>query len=210
MIKVLVADDHAVVRRGLRQIVEETTDIIIFGEASDGMEVLKKVRSGKYDVVVLDISMPGKSGLDVLSHIRIEYPNIPVLILSIHSEEQYAVRLLKAGASGYLSKEHAPSELVKAIRQVSQGKKYITPVVAEKLAYNLQGDFPNQPHESLSDREFEVLCLIASGKTAKQIAEELCLSVKTVATYRSRIFKKMRMETSKQLIHYAVKNKLVD
>lgn len=210
MIKVLIADDHAVVRRGIKQIISETSDMIISGEASNGLELLNKVKKGTYDVLVLDISMPGKGGLDVMRELKTLKPRLPVLVLSIHPEEQYAVRLLKAGASGYLSKDRAPDELVSALRKISQGKKYITSIVAEKLASDLEIDSKKPLHEHLSDREFQIMCLIASGKTVKEIAYELFLSVKTISTYRSRVMEKMRMRTNAQLTHYAVKNGLVD
>ena len=210
MIKVLVADDHAVVRKGLKQIISETPDMIVSGEASNGLEVIKKIKSGKYDVVVLDISMPGKSGLDVLREIKTLNLNLPVLILSMHPEDQYAVRLLQSGASGYLSKERAPRELVTAIRKVSQGGKYITSNVAEELASEIEFDYTIPPHERLSNREFQVMCLIASGKTVTEIAHELFLSAKTISTYRSRILLKMRMSSNAQLTHYAVKNGLIE
>jgi two-component system invasion response regulator UvrY len=210
MIKILIADDHAIVREGLKQILAETSDMIVADEAADGQEVLEKIRKNRYDVVVLDISMPGKCGLDILKQLSYEKLSIPVLVLSMHSEEQYAIRVLKAGASGYLTKESAPEELIKAIRKVSQGGKYITPTLAEKLALELQLNVENPPHKRLSDREYQVLCMIANGKAVKDIAAELCLSEKTISTYRSRILEKMKMKTNAELIHYAIKNKLID
>lgn len=210
MIKVLIADDHAVVRRGLKQILEETRDIVVKGEATNATEVLEKIRcSAPWDVVVLDITMPGRSGLDILKDIRLEQPKLPVLILSMHSEDQYAVRVLKAGAAGYLTKESAPDELVKAIRKVVSGGKYVSPTLAEKLATQVDIDAAQPLHHSLSDREHEVLCLLASGKTPTQIAGDLRLSIKTVSTYRTRILEKMRLKTSAELMHYAIKNGLV-
>jgi two-component system invasion response regulator UvrY len=210
MIKILIADDHAIVREGLKQILAETSDMIVADEAADGKEVLEKIRKNRYDVVVLDISMPGKCGMDILKQLSYEKLNLPVLVLSMHSEEQYAIRVLKAGASGYLTKESAPDELIKAIRKVSQGGKYITSTLAEKLALELHANAEKPPHKMLSDREYQVLCLIANGKAVKDIARELCLSEKTISTYRSRILEKMKMKTNAELIHYAIKNKLID
>jgi DNA-binding NarL/FixJ family response regulator len=210
MIKILIADDHPVVRKGLKEIIQATPDMTVSGEASDGQEVLEKVMKIDFDVVVLDIAMPGRSGLDILKELKSEKPELPVLILSIHPEEQYAVRVLKAGASGYLTKDSAPDELITAIRKVSRGKKYISASLAEKLAYDLEIGAEKPLHETLSDREYEVMCLIASGKTVKEIAEQLFLSGKTISTYRSRILEKMKMRSSAELTHYAIKQELVD
>lgn len=210
MIKILIADDHAIVREGLKQILLESPDLVVVAEASTGQEVLDKVAKNDLDLVVLDISMPGRGGMDILKEIKSLKPKLPVLILSMYPEEQYAVRVLKSGASGYLTKESAPVELVKAIRQISQGKKYISPSLAEKLAVDLEVSPDKPPHETLSDREYQVMCMIASGKTLKEIADELSLSIKTISTYRSRILEKMNMRTNAELTHYAVKNRLVD
>jgi two-component system invasion response regulator UvrY len=210
MIKIFIADDHAIVREGLKQIVAETTDMAVTDEADTGHEVLEKVSENDYDVVVLDITMPGLNGLDALKQLRSQRPDLPVLVLSIHPEEQYAVRVLKAGASGYLTKESAPDELISAIRKVSMGGKYVTPSLAEKLASDLVADGKKPLHETLSDREYQVLCMIASGKTVTEIAEELFLSEKTISTYRSRILEKMKMKTNAELIHYAIKHGLVE
>ena len=210
MIKILIADDHPVVRKGLKDIIQATPDMTVSGEASDGQEVLENVRKIDFDVVVLDIAMPGRSGLDILKELKSGKPELPVLILSIHPEEQYAVRVLKAGASGYLTKDSAPDELITAILKVSRGKKYISASLAEKLAYDLEIGAEKPLHETLSDREYEVMCMIASGKTVKEIAEELYLSVKTISTYRSRILEKMKMKSSAELTHYAIKQGLVD
>jgi len=210
MLKVLIADDHPVVREGLKQIVTETQDMVVAGEANNGQEVLNKIREGDYDVIVLDITMPGRNGMDVLRQLRSERPRLPVLILSIHSEEQYALRALRAGASGYLTKESAPDELVVAIRKVSWGGKYISSSLAEKLAFKLEIGREEAPHETLSDREYQVMCMIASGKTVKEIAQELSLSEKTISTYRSRILEKMKMKNNAELTYYAIKNQLVD
>jgi DNA-binding NarL/FixJ family response regulator len=210
MIKVLIADDHAIVRSGLKQILDETNgEIQVQGEAANGREVLEKIHAQDWDVLVLDITMPGRSGLDILKDIRQLKPKLPILILSMHAEEQFATRMLKAGASGYLNKESAPEELVKAIRKVYGGGKYVSPAQAERMVSELTSDTGKAPHELLSDREYEILCLIASGKTATQIAKQLCLSVKTVSTYRTRILDKMKLETNAQLTHYAIKGGLV-
>jgi len=210
MIRVLIADDHAIVRVGLKQILSETLDLVVTGEACDGLEVLEKVRTNPYDVVVLDVSMPGLNGIDVLKELKYEKAELPVLILSMHSEEQYAIRLLKAGAAGYLTKDRAPEELVAAIHRVALGRKYVTASLAEKLADSLDEDMAKQPHETLSDREYQVLCQITLGKSMKEIGDELHLSIKTISTYRSRILEKMRMKSNAELIHYVIKNKLLD
>jgi two-component system invasion response regulator UvrY len=210
MIKILIADDHAIVREGLKQILSESPDLVVVAEASTGQEVLEKIGKNDLDLVVLDIAMPGRGGLDILKEIKSQRPRLSVLMLSMYPEEQYAVRVLKSGASGYLTKESAPAELVRAIRQISQGKKYISPSLAEKLAIDLEISPDRPPHETLSDREYQVMCMIASGKTLREIADGLSLSIKTISTYRSRILEKMNMKTNAELTHYAIKNKLVD
>ncbi len=210
MIKILIADDHAIVREGLKQILSENPDLVVVAEASTGQEVLEKISKNDLDLVVLDIAMPGRGGLDILKEIKTQRPRLSVLMLSMYPEEQYAVRVLKSGASGYLTKESAPAELVKAIRQISQGKKYISPSLAEKLAVDLEISPDRPPHETLSDREYQVMCMIASGKTLREIADGLSLSIKTISTYRSRILEKMNMKTNAELTHYAIKSKLVD
>jgi DNA-binding NarL/FixJ family response regulator len=210
MIKILIADDHAIVREGLKQILSENTDLVVVAEASTGQEVIDKISKNDLDLVVLDIAMPGRGGLDILKEIKSLRPRLSVLMLSMYPEEQYAVRVLKSGASGYLTKESAPAELVKAIQQISQGKKYISPSFAEKLAGNLEISLEGPPHETLSDREYQVMCMIASGKTLREIADGLSLSIKTISTYRSRILEKMNMKTNAELTHYAIKNRLVD
>ena len=210
MIKILIADDHAIVREGLKRIVAETADMAVADEAISGHEVLEKVRNNEYDVVILDISMPGRGGVDILKQLKGQKPHLPILILSMHPEEQYAVRVLKAGAAGYLTKESAPDELITAIKRVSRGRKYVSPSLAEKLAFDLERDTERPYHETLSDREYQVLCMIASGKRVQEIAEELCLSVKTVSTYRSRILEKMKMKNNAELMRYAIKHGLVD
>ncbi len=208
--KVLIADDHAIVRRGLKLILSEEFDRIIFGEARTGQEVLDLVWKQDWDIVVLDITMPGRSGLEVLKELKQLRPKLPVLILSMHSEDQFGMRVLKAGAAGYMTKENVPEELVKAIKKVLAGGKYISPGLAEQLAFNLEEDTGRPPHEKLSDREYQVMCMIASGRTVKEIADELALSIKTISTYRTRILEKLKMKSSAELTYYAVKNKLVD
>jgi DNA-binding NarL/FixJ family response regulator len=210
MLRILIADDHPIVRQGLRQIITETSDMVVADEASNGWEALSKVRASYYDVVLLDISMPGLYGLDIIRQLKNERPGLPVLILSIHPEEQYAVRAFRAGASGYLTKESAPDELLAAIQKVSIGGKYVSSSLAEKLASDLETGAEQLPHETLSDREYQVMCMIAVGKTVTKIAEELSLSAQTVSTYRSRILGKMRMRNSAELTYYAIKNRLVD
>ena len=212
MIRVLIADDHAVVRQGLKQILGDTPEMVVAGEATNGQEVLDKVRAEAWDIVVLDISMPDRSGLDILKELQSERPKLPVLVLSMYSEDQFAVRVLKAGARGYLTKDSAPDDLVKAIRKVVSGGTYVSGFLAEKLAMEIGigTDSSKLPHETLSDREFQVLRLIAAGKSVKEIAAELYLSVKTVSTYRARLLLKMNLETNAELIHYAVQNRLID
>jgi two-component system invasion response regulator UvrY len=210
MIRILMADDHAIVRAGLKQIVSDEPDMVVAGEADSGPTVLDMARKADWDVVLLDIKMPGRGGLDILKQLHDERPRLPVLILSIYPEEQFAVRCLKAGASGYLTKESAPDELVAAIRKVTEGGIYITRSFAEKLALALQTVPGQLPHEILSDREHQVMLLIASGKTVSKIAEQLSLSPKTIHTYRSRILEKMRMKTNAEIMHYAIKHGLVE
>jgi len=210
MIKILIADDHPIVRKGLKDIIEEIPDMAVGGEASNGQEALEKVRKGDFDIVVLDISMPGGNGLDILKQLKDEKPELSVLVLSMYPEEQYAVRVLRAGASGYLTKESAPEELIAAIRKASTGGKYISSSLAEKLAFDLEIDAEKPLHETLSDREYQVMRMIASGKTGKEIGEELFLSVKTISTYRARILEKMEMKSNAELTHYAIKYRLVE
>lgn len=210
MIKVIIVDDHSVVRKGLRQIIEETNDIVVADEASSGYELLERIREKNYDVVMLDISMPGKDGLDTLKEIKYFKPDIKVLMFTVYPEEQYAVRVLKAGAYGYINKESEPEEIIGAIRKVSQGRKYVSPELAELLASNIGASSETAKHETLSDREFQVMCMIASGKTVREIAEELSLSINTISTYRIRILEKMNMKSNAELTHYAIKNNLVE
>jgi two-component system, NarL family, invasion response regulator UvrY len=209
VLRILVADDHAVVRAGIKQILAGTSDIVVGGEASDGNQALNQARTAAYDLVLLDIAMPGMNGLEVLKQLKSERPGLPVLMLSMYPEEQFAVRTLKAGASGYLTKQSAPNELIAAIRKVCRGGKYVTSSLAESLAVYLEADSDRPPHELLSDREYEVMLMIASGKTVKMIAEELSLSVKTISTNRSRALRKMGMKTNAELTYYAIKHGLV-
>jgi DNA-binding NarL/FixJ family response regulator len=210
MINVVVIDDHAVVREGLKRIISENPGMVVSGEAGDGFEAMEVVKSNPCDVVLLDITMPNKNGLDVLKQIRSESPRLPVLVLSMHAEDQYAIRVLRAGAAGYLTKESAPAKLVQAIRKVVRGGKYVSQSLAEKLVFDLDTDIDKVPHETLSDREFQVLCMIASGKTVGDIAEELALSVKTISTYRVRILEKLQMKNNAEITRYAIKQGLVD
>jgi two-component system invasion response regulator UvrY len=209
MLRILIADDHTVVRKGLRQILLEEFPSAEIIETSDAATLFLKVLREEWDVVITDISMPDKSGLEVLQQIRRDYPKLPVLILSAHSEDQYAIRSLKAGASGYLCKDSASEELVIAIRRILMGKKYITASLAEKLAFHLDQESDRPPHENLSDREFEVMKFIAGGKVVSEIAAQLCLSVTTISTYRARILTKMNMKTNYDLTRYAMENNLL-
>jgi two-component system, NarL family, invasion response regulator UvrY len=208
-INVLIVDDHAIVRQGLKLLLDGLPDMQVGGEAGNVSDAKRLIEKGAWDAVLLDISLPGKSGLELLALLRAEHPGIPVLVLSMYPEDQYALRVLKAGASGYLTKESAPEQLVGAIRRVAKGGKYISQATAEKLAGSLVSQAGIALHESLSDREFEILCLIASGKSVTQIALEIHLSVKTVSTYRSRIMAKTGLRNNAEITHYAIKNHLV-
>jgi two-component system invasion response regulator UvrY len=209
-LRILIADDHAIIRKGLRQILLEEYPSAIITEAKDAEDAIKSTLNVQYDVVICDLSMPGRSGLDVVEHVKQNYPKLPVLILSIHPEEQYAVRALKAGAAGYLSKDTATEELVKAVQKVLQGRKYISASLAEKLAFDLDMDTSKPCHELLSNREIHVFRLIADGKSITDIAEQLSLSITTVSTYRARIMLKMNMNTNAELIKYGIEHKLID
>lgn len=209
MIRVLIADDHAIVREGLKQIVADTDDIVVAGEAASGHDVLDFARRNACDVVLLDIAMPGKDGLNTLKELKVEKPHLPVLVLSMYPEQQYAVRLLKAGASGYLTKESAPEELVAAIRKVAKKGRYVSAALAERLAFLLDGGAAGAPHERLSDREYQVMLMLSSGKTAGEVAGEMCLSVKTISTYRVRALEKMDMRTNAEFAFYAMKEGLL-
>ena len=210
MIKVLIADDHPIVRHGLRQILSGIPDMEVAGEAVNAQETLDLVRLGGWDVLVLDITMPDRSGFDILKELKHEQPRLPVMILSIHAEEQLAVRVLKAGAAGYLTKENAPDELVKAIRKVVGGGKYVSSNLAESLAAALDTTTDRPRHKALSDREFQVMQMMASGKTLAEIAEILSLSAKTVSTCRTRLLEKMDLKTNAEIIRYAIENGLIE
>lgn len=209
MIRILLADDHAIVRAGLRELLTATGDITVAAEATNGSEVLAAVRAGAFDVAVLDMSMPGRSGIELIKLVKTEQPRVRVLVLSMHSEEQYAVRALKAGASGYLTKETAADELVAAIRRIAAGGAYVTPETAERLVLE-NGPDQAEPHTLLSDREYQVFRMICLGRSITQIADELSLSVKTVSTHKTRILQKMRVESAAELVRYAVKHRLID
>lgn len=209
-IKIIIADDHAIVREGLKQIVAEEKDMIVCGEAEDAASLMELLKIEKWSIVVLDINMPGKSGLEALKDIKQFYPELPVLILSMFSEDQYGLRAIKAGASGYLKKVSAPTELVNAIRKIVSGRKYINPSLAEKLAENIGNEKNNFLHEKLSDREYQIMCNIALGKSAEEIAEELSLSINTIYTYRNRILEKMSLKSNVELTQYAIQNKLIE
>jgi two-component system invasion response regulator UvrY len=210
MIKILIADDHTLFRKGLKHILSEYPDLVVTDEASNGQEVLDKIWHNDYDMVLLDITMPGMTGLEALKQLKNDRPKLPVLVLSMHPEEQYAVRVIRAGASGYLRKESAPDELITAIQKISGGRKYITSSLAERLADDVEPTAEKPLHDTLSDREFEVFRMIAAGKTIKQIAEALFLNARTISTYRSRILEKMQMKTNAELIHYAIKHQILD
>ena len=209
MIRILVADDHAIVRRGLRQIVADESDMEVVSEAQTTQEILDLARQAEWDVIVLNISMPGRGGFEALKALKQTHGKRPVLILSMYPEDQFAVRAFRAGAAGYMTKESAPEDLVQAIRKVVRGGKYVTPSLAEKLAAELGKDDERPPHEALSEREYHVLCLLASGKTVTQIAAEMSLSVKTISTYRARLLEKMRMKTNAEVTRYAIEHRLV-
>lgn len=209
MINVIIADDHPIFREGLKKIISKTHDITVTDEASSGDELLKKIKKNNYDVIILDISIPDKSGLDILKELQNKTQKTPVLILSMHPEDLYAIRALKAGASGYLTKGGDPEELITAIRKVSGGRKYVSPNLAEKLASDLNSNADLPLHEKLSDREYQIMTMLASGKSPKGIAGELFLSLPTISTYRSRILQKMNLKNNAEIIHYAIKNNLV-
>lgn len=213
MLNILIVDDHAIVRRGLREIIQETVSRdTSFDEAASGREALQKTADNAYDLVLLDISMPGRNGLETLKDLKVEKPDLPVLVLSMYPEDQFAMRSYKAGASGYITKESAPEELQVAVGNILQGKKYISPFCSEMLLSELRNERASSetPHMILSNREYHVACLIASGKSLKEISLELALSDKTISTYRSRILNKMNMKTNAELINYAIKHKMVN
>jgi len=209
MIRIIIVDDHPVVRWGLKQILNGEPDVKVVGEAENAQQAFEIIRTIDCDAVVLDISLPGTNGVEILKQLKHEYKELPVLILSVHPEEQYAVRVMRAGASGYLTKESAPDELVRAIRKIISGGKYISSSLAERLITDI--DASGKPrHEKLSDREFGIMRMIAQGKPIKTIGEELCLSEKTVSTYRTRLLEKMNMHTNAEIINYALKNNLIE
>ncbi|MFI5250844.1 MAG: response regulator [Bacteroidota bacterium] len=210
MIRILIADDHVLFREGLKQILSKHSDLVVTDEVGNGKDALDKIWSTDYDVVLLDISMPGQTGWDILSEAKRQKPNLPILILSMHPEDQYAIRMLKAGASGYVSKESVPDELITAIRKVAGGGRYVSLALAEKLAYALNTQSEKMPHQLLSNREFQVMCMLASGKSLKEIADDLSLSEKTITTYRARILEKLQMRNNVELTHYAIQHKLID
>ena len=210
MLKVLVVDDSPLFRRGVKDLVNEGFQGAKIGEAGNAVEMLELLRQRPWDVAVMDISMPGMSGLDALKQVKQELPKLPVLILSMYPEEQYAIRMIKAGADGYLTKSSAPEELVKAITKVREGGKYVSPSLAETLVVTVKSGTAKDPHELLSDREYQVLCLIGSGKTVGEIAERTNLSVSTISTYRARILEKMRMKTNAELTKYVLQQGLVE
>ncbi len=210
MIRIVIADDHAIVRQGLKKILDESIEMKIVAEHTNGADALRWIRANDCDVALLDIAMPGMSGIDVLKQLHEEKPKLPILILSIYPEDQYAVRLIKAGAAGYLTKESAPEVVMEAVRRVAAGKKYISPAVAEMLANEFGAPEGKLPHETLSDREFQIFRLFASARTATEIADTLSLSVKTVSTYRSRILEKMQLRNNAELMRYAVEKHLME
>ncbi len=208
-IRVLIVDDHAIVRQGLKSILSDTEDLVVTGEADCSSRALQKIREDEFEIVLLDVNMPDRNGIDTLKLIKKEFPRLPVLMLSMHAEDQYAIRALRAGAAGYLTKQSAPELLVSAIRQVAAGKKYVSATLAEQLVEAITED-DRPPHERLSDREFQTLVMIATGKTLTQIGEELNLSVKTVSVYRARLLEKMKLKNNAELTHYGLKHGLVD
>lgn len=210
MISILVVDDHALIRKGLKQLLDDTEDIRVTGEAETGMQALNLARDHSYDLVLLDIALPDKNGIDVLKQLKLEQPDIKVIVLSMYPEDQYGVRSLKAGASGYLNKQSAPDQLIGAIRQVLSGKKYIGEIMAEQLLNSMIGNSEELMHQTLSNREYQTLCLIASGKTLSEIAESMTLSPKTVSVYRARMLEKMGFKNNAEAIHYAISYHLVD
>ena len=209
MIRILIVDDHAILRRGLRALLSDEFHGAAFGEAGDAVEALEQLRKKEWDVALLDMTMPGKSGLDLLKELKVEWPRLPVLVLSGHSEDQFAIRVLKAGGAGYMTKESAPEELAKAVRKILAGGRYVSAALAEKLALGVKKDLTRTPHETLSDREYEVMSGIGSGKTVKEIAEELSLSAKTISTYRARVLEKLGVKNSAEIAQYAIRNGLV-
>jgi len=212
MIKVFIVDDHEIIREGLKKILKEESDLIVIGEAQDGVEALEKIQIPDFecDIMLLDMNMPGRSGIDLLSDLKIIKPQLPILVLSIHPEDKFALRTLKAGASGYLCKDTALDELVVAIRKINTKGRYLSPTLAEQLAFDIMPEKDALPHEQLSNRELEIMFMLASGKKVKDIAAELTLSISTVFTYRVRIFEKLKVKNNVELTHYAMTNKLIE
>lgn len=209
MLKVLIADDHPVVRQGVKQILTEELQLKQFDEARNAREVLEKVSRNKWDILILDINLPDMSGLEILRQLKKVHPDLPVLVLTVFDEDQIAIRVLKAGASGFVTKETMPNELIAAVKKIHSGGKYVSPSLAEKLVFNIYTEEEKPVHHKLSNREYQVICLIAAGKSVKQIAEELYLSIQTIRTYRTRILEKMELNTDAELIHYAIQHGLI-
>jgi DNA-binding NarL/FixJ family response regulator len=210
MIKILLADDHPIIIKGLKQIIEEEDDMKVTGEAKNGNEALDLMRKNDYDIAILDITMPKKTGVEVIEEMKYLKKKIPVLVLSVHPEDQFAMRVLKTGAKGYMTKESAPENIVDAIKKIINGGKYISPTLAEKILSDINSDRDEAPHETLSNREFQIIVMIASGKTLKEIAEELNLNIKTISTYRQRILEKMNMTSNSELTRYVLDNRLMN
>lgn len=210
MISILVVDDHSLIRKGLKQLLEENPEFLIKGEAETGMQAINMVRKQRYDLVLLDMSLPDKHGIDVLKQLQLEQPDIKIIVLSMYPEDQYGVRALKAGAAGYINKQSAPENLVIAIEQVTSGKKYISSALAEQLLNSLIGDSQEKLHQSLSNREYQTLCLMASGKSLTEISEIMVLSPKTISVYRARMLEKMNFKNNAEAVHYAIAHRLVD
>lgn len=210
MIKILLADDHPIIIKGLKQIIEEEDDMKVTGEAKNGNEALELMRKNDYDIAILDITMPKKTGVEVIEEMKYLKKKIPVLVLSVHPEDQFAMRILKTGAKGYMTKESAPEHIVEAIKKIVNGGKYISPALAEKILSDMNSDRDEAPHETLSNREFQIIIMIASGKTLKEIAKELNLNIKTISTYRQRILEKMNMTSNAELTRYVLDNKLME
>lgn len=209
MIDILLVDDHAMFREGLKQILAKQVDLRVVGEVGSGVDAIEEINRHQYSLVILDISLPGQSGWEVLSTIKDRQPHLPVLVLSMHPEDQYGIRMLRAGASGYVSKESAAEDLITAIRKVASGGRHVSAALAEKLAFAIDANAKEQPHHLLSNREFQVMCMLASGKTLKEIADNLCLSEKTITTYRTRILEKLNLRNNVELTHYVIQNKLL-
>ncbi len=211
MIKIVIADDHDIVRAGLKQIISDTRDMKVTGESGCAEQLIELIKKNEYDVVLLDLKMPGMNGLDAIKHIKALKPDLPVIVLSMHAEDQYAVRTIRAGASGYITKETASENLVAAIKKAVAGGRYISPALAESLADSIAWGGIDAPlHDNLTDREFQVMCMIASGKSVSEIASELFLSVKTISTYRQRLLTKMNMKNNSEITHYVIKNNLLE